>query len=74
MPFTRLLELLQRVWNNSVASLKSSSESDPRAGSYRRGASAGSLLRLETSLRNWTLAGTLLIALVVALVVLVGAL
>ena len=73
VPLAHLLELSRRVWNTGVvASDKSSPEPGPRVERYSRGANAGSLMWLEASLRNWALAGTLLIALVVALIFLAG--
>ena len=74
VPFVRLLELSRRAWNSGAAARNGASDGTGfREGRYEAGAAAG-LLRLESSLGYWALAGTLFIALVAALVVLVGVL
>ena len=72
VPLVRLLEFLSRTWNSGFAARnRTSSSGDGRHGDSR---GAGVLIQVEDSLRYWTLAGTMLIALVVVLVVLVGVL
>ena len=74
VPFVRLLEVSRRAWDSGVAARNSTlGGASLRDKRYGTGAVSG-LLRLEDSLGYWALAGTLFIALVAALVVLVGAL
>ena len=72
--FVRLLEILHGAWNSGVVAWnRASGEPGLRDGRYGSGPGI-SLVWVENSLRYWTVAGTLFVALVVVLVVLAGVL
>jgi len=74
VPFVRRLESPRRGWPE-IAGVRRQASEYPAAGGERSGPGAvpGLLAGIEDSLRSWVLAGTLFVALVASLAILVGA-